>query len=379
MDAISLLKMVPALYDASVNKGINAAVMLIGPVGHAKTTFCSMAAAALTRHTGREYQAYIREPMLYPYDEIRGIGIPQMADAGTENQQLIASYTWPTALPPRAEMKNAVLGWDELTKAPEDNVLALGNALLSRKLGDAEIPAEMFVVCTGNRAGMDKSKDIQLPAHVQARLWVVHWQLTHRSWEPWALKAGIHPLIQAYAKYREDRVFSASPPASRGEAFLTPRSLTEADGLIQSYVALSDRAGDMTYFPANDPALTEMLSGKVGAAAAEDLKAYALVGKDLPSWEDIYRKPKLAKVPDMGGMMGPPALHAVACMVAAKVDETTCGPAIEYIRRLPDEYQVPVILRMGMKYPAAAAKFGMLDLLVQQQDLAEAALIYQSA
>lgn len=374
MDAVSFLNCVPAIYKANVEMGKPVVPMIIGPIGHGKTELAKQVATTLTRLTGTSYTAHIAQPMLEPFDDIRGMGIPQRTSDGT----LIAQYTYPHILPPKEILHNSVWMLDEFTKAQEDSTLALGNSFLQRRLGDTEIPASTFIMCSGNRAGVDKSKDQTLPGHVVARLLMVEWRGSFRSWQPWAMANSVHPITVAFAAQQEAKVFGGAEP-KRNEAFLSPRELTTADALIRAWIDYEGRADDSNYYPVTDRDLIQLVAGKIGEGAAEDLKAYALVGKEMPTWEDIMRRPKTAKVPEINSRLGAPALYAVAMMISSKMDTKSVPAVIEYIKRMPQEFQVPVSIKLGIDFPGEAAAAGYIDILMGSSDLMSAAMIYQSS
>jgi hypothetical protein len=374
MDSITFLKLVPVMYDTRVNRGIKIVPMISGPMGHGKTRLGYQVAALLTRHTGREYTCKVAQPMLMPLDDVRGMPIPQRDAAGT----LIAQYTWPHLLPPKAEMENSVIVMDEFTKSQEEVTLALGNSFLEGVLGDAEIPDETFIICTGNRAGIDKSKDMTLPGHVVDRLLMVELKQSFRSWQPWAMANGVHAITTAFAGTMEAKVFGGGEP-KRNEAFCSPRSLVAADALVQSFIEYDGKANDGTYYPVANTDLLQLIAGKIGESAAEDLKAYSLVGREMPTWDDIVRKPKLAKVPEVGSRLGAPALYAVAMMIASKMDSASIPKVVEYIKRIPDEFQVPILIKLGIDFPGEAASCGFIDVLMGSSDLTAAAMVYETS
>lgn len=84
-----------------------------------------------------------------------------------------------------------------------------------------------------------------------------------------------------------------------------------------------------------DKLLLPMIAGLIGEGAAIDFMSFLKLYRELPSIDAIMMDPVNAVIPEKPG-----ALYAVASALARRVTEQSLGRVMQYLDRLPTEYNV---------------------------------------
>jgi hypothetical protein len=231
-------------------------------------------------------------------------------------------------------------GWllflDEFNSAPLSVQAAAYKLVLDKEVGQYRMHPNVVVVCAGNLE-TDNAIVNTISTAMQSR--VVHIELhsNHEQWDAWAAKADIHHFIRDYIKYKPETINNFDPEHT-DNTFACERTWEFASNLIKQWGGI---------IPVAKVAL---LSGTIGKGIANEFFQYTKVYKDLPTVAQIAANPKNTKVPQ-----DPGTLYAVTGTIAANVDSTIIGPVMEYINRLPLEFQVITLKELIAKDPAFSA------------------------
>jgi hypothetical protein len=147
------------------------------------------------------------------------------------------------------------------------------------------------------------------------------------SWTDWAVANHVTPLTIAFANQNPQIVWTEDLPKVQGP-WCTPRSLVAADEMLR-LMPKTPEGG----FP-DDPDTMEEVSGMIGEAAAGQFFAFIQLEREMPKFEDIVAKPTEVRVPTK-----PDALMLVAYNLPYRVSEETIAPAMDYVTRMPKEFQ----------------------------------------
>ena len=221
---------------------------------------------------------------------------------------------------------------DEIGKATRPVQNSMLRLFQSHKVGEYSLTKGSRVFGTTNLAIEGLSDHVQ--QHAQNRVSMVEVSKPRApEWLPWGMANGINPIVLAWVKkfphclasYKDgDGNPYISYPSKTEGAFVSPRSLENASHIMWSRGKLSDNA------------VAAGIRGCVGDAAAADLMTFAQTFDRLPSWE--------ATIADPTGCMVPSAQDFAANYVTvfsgiSLVDKTTMTPFMNYLKRLPKEYQ----------------------------------------
>jgi hypothetical protein len=154
------------------------------------------------------------------------------------------------------------------------------------------------------------------------------------DWLQWAVSSNIDPVVMAWvdrfphalASYmdegQESNPYIFNPKKMQG-SYVSPRSLQLVSNDVIRY---RDKL--------TSNALLASMIGTIGESGARDMHAFVEYQDQLPSWEEVVKHPKTAKLPDSPG--------ACAVMVfggVARIERDTITPFMEYIQRMDAEWQ----------------------------------------
>ncbi len=277
-------------------------VFLWGAPGVGKSQVVAQAAAA----KGLEL-IDVRAVLLDPVD-LRGL--PRIDAQG--------SAVWcPPSFLPRSG--RGALFLDELNTAPPLVQAACYQLILDRKLGEYSLPEGWTVLAAGNRES-DRAITHRMPSALANRLVHLNFDPDLDDWLAWAESAGIDPRIRAFLRFRP-KLLHAYDPASSEKAFPSPRSWEFASRILAARPQAQ--------------ALSALLRGTVGEAAALECLGYLAICESLPEAEAVLANPGGVRLPEE-----PAAIYAMCESVARKASDSTMPSLAVLAGRLPVEFSV---------------------------------------
>jgi hypothetical protein len=232
---------------------------------------------------------------------------------------------------PMNSYRRGIVFLDEYDKADPDVKRASAEILLNGGVGPWQLNDGIGVIAASNRSE-DRSGSTKSYDFVINRRGEIEIQPDVNSWEDWAVRNGVHPFFVAFAKSNVEVVFSGKVPDKQGP-FCTPRSLVNLSRL------LAPMATSEGHFPIGSKdeelMLLELATGMVGAGAANQLVVWMKTRTEVPDFNEIVAKPDKVKVPAK-----PDGKMLVCYDCAHRVSHTTVEPVVDYIMRLPPEFQV---------------------------------------
>jgi hypothetical protein len=220
-----------------------------------------------------------------------------------------------------------ILFLDEYGQGDADTKRASAQLLLKGEIGKWKLPPGWSVIAASNR-GNDRSGVTKDFDFVINRRLEVHIRDDVQAWEKWAWKAGVNPLFIHYASQNPNIVFADGVPDKQGP-WCTPRSLVMCSNLL---TRMAPNPDEPTLLPTDSVSVT-LASGLIGEAAAAQLFATIRLAYEMPSYDDIVKKPKTTRVPEK-----PDAAMLVTFQLASRVTEDEFEHVIEYVERMPQEY-----------------------------------------
>lgn len=226
-------------------------------------------------------------------------------------------------------------GWllflDEFNSADLGVQKASYQLVLDRALGKHKLHPNVVCMAAGNLT-TDKAIVNKLSTAMQSRL--VHLELTATKdeWMEWANTAGIDFRVKSFIDFKPTLLHHFDPNHD-DKTFPCQRTWEFVSKLIKGTKELSlvDR---------------ELLVGTVGQAAATEFYTFCKVYKQLPKITDIVAAPTKTKIPEE-----PSTQYAITGHIAEHVRKDNIEKVMEYVSRLPVEFQVLTVKQIMPKNP----------------------------
>jgi hypothetical protein len=215
-----------------------------------------------------------------------------------------------------------LLFWDERPDGDEAVQKALYKIFLDRKVGDRNLHPAVVQIAAGN---LEDSNCYAQPDSdaIKLRLNKIYLMTEKDNWLRWAFLNGIDQRIIGYIGWKSSDLNTYSEMQPDHDSCGNPRGWFNVHKqLTQGELDLSKRIA------------LPMLSSSVGLACASNFLTFTKCYKDLPTHESIVNTPSTAIMPAESG-----TLHAVAGNISIKATPETMEPIMEYVRRMPKEFQ----------------------------------------
>jgi hypothetical protein len=225
---------------------------------------------------------------------------------------------------------------DEADKLGMDEKKLVGEAALSKRLGNHDFPAGTVVMFAGNRFGIDRSGSTKELDHLINRRIKIEITDDVESWVEWALAEKLLPETIQFGEENPQLLFEPKPDDQR--PWCTPRSLHQIDIHLQSLMRSFDTDGIPT-----DPLTQEEVKGGIGAPACAQLMKTIRLGQELSSYEDVIANPTKVTLPSK-----PDAMRLMSYKIASRVGVEDAKQALTYMARMPVEHAV-MFVRMSIQ------------------------------
>jgi len=278
----------------------------------------------------------IRAPLLDPTD-LRGL--PYFKDG-------FAVWAPPSFLPSKSDSAG-VLFFDELNAAPPLVQASLYQLTLDRRVGEYALPEGWKIIAAGNRAE-DAAVVFRMPSALANRFVHIDFEVDFEDWVTWALKAEIHPLVQAFLRLRREILLDLR---SMDRGFPTPRSWEMASDAVKVF-------GDAKE-------ALDVLIGIVGEGAAMEFVGFCSRSLTEAHVDAILGDPEHAELPaDLG------ELYALVAYVAARAKEDSVVTAAgRLLVRLNPELAVILARQIIFLRPEFSANPGFVRFLEKNRAL----------
>jgi len=249
--------------------------------------------------------------------DMGGFGLPGSDEEGNK----IMNYTRAPWMPRSGDPDHGFIFLDEFRQSAHDVQKPAAELLLKGRVNDSWLPITYMVLAASNRE-KDRSGVQRELMFVTNRRMLITITPDLDSWVDWAERKGdIHWAAIAFAKHKPGLVFQDTVPEKAGP-FCTPRSFVQMSYLIEQLPS------DL---------FTEAAAGYIGEGAAAEFTSFLRVVEQLPTFDEIVADPKGCKLPETDR---PDAQFATMQMIAHRVDGGTAAPAFNYLKRMPEEFQV---------------------------------------
>jgi hypothetical protein len=266
-----------------------------------------------------------------------GFMVPEKNNKGQTVSVFTLPYWWKTTEGKNIdEYDGVIILVDEADKLGADEKKIVGEAALSKRLGNHDFPAGCVVMFAGNRAGLDKSGGTKDFRHLINRRIKIEITDDTEAWADWARAEGLLPEVIDFAENNVQLLFEPMPDDER--PWCTPRSLHQVDIHLRSLMASFEADKIPT-----DPLTVEEVQGGIGKPAASMLMTTIKLGNQLHKFEEVIADPGKISVPNT-----PDAQRLMSYKVGSRVDEKTAKAALQYMARFPMEHQA-MFVRMSVQ------------------------------
>ena len=215
-------------------------------------------------------------------------------------------------------------GWllfmDEFNSGSNAVQAAAYKIILDKMVGVDNLHSKVGIVCAGN---LETDNAIVNPMSTALQSRMVHLELLVDAEEfiNHANSEGYDHRITSYIGFKPKNVYTFTPDHT-DKTYCCPRTLGFLNKILK---VVDDDSKD----------LLPMMAGAVSEGIAREMLGYFKIYKDLPTITDIRNNPKGITVP-----IEPSILFALTGSIAHKADKDNMNDLIEFIYRLPKEFQV---------------------------------------
>ncbi len=323
MPILSIEKVIDSLSDAYVSvidKNLSPkllpSVMLWGPPGVGKSQAIRQLGREIEERTKKHVA--ITDVRLLLFNPIDLRGIP------TANADKTLAIWLKPQIFQMSDDENIIniLFLDEISAAPPSVQAAAYQITLDRVVGEHKLPDNCIVIAAGNRI-TDKSVSFKMPKALANRLLHIEVEGSFTSWQKWAVKNGIHPLVHGYLAFRRDRLFGFSAD-NDDLAFATPRSWEMVSNILNNVSDDLERVGSL-------------VAGLIGNGTYIEFKSWSRLFAELPDMEDIFSG-KTRVVPKETDQLYAVVASMIAYAREHSGDLTAIGNSIRYASYMPADF-----------------------------------------
>lgn len=288
--------------------------------------------SAIVRQIAKKYGLYLIDMRLSQCDPTDLLGFPRIHN---DRAGYVPMDTFPIEGDTIPEGYN---GWllflDEFNSAPTSVQAAAYKIVLDRMVGQYNLHKNVAVVCAGNLE-TDNAIVQPMSTAMQSRLVHLEVEVNLTQWLNWADEDGIDHRIISYLEFRPDQIYTFNPDHS-DKTYASPRTWEFAHKLL--------KVTDLNF------KTLPVFAGAISEGVAREFWGFTQIEEQLPKLNTLVNSPKTALVPDA------PSAHFALCgVIAANITKSNCEPLMEYIDRLPAEFQMVAVRRSVKRNPEIKA------------------------
>lgn len=222
-------------------------------------------------------------------------------------------------------------GWllflDELISAPMAVQAAAYKLILDRMVGLHKLHPNLVIVGAGNLE-TDGAIVNPMSTALASRMLHLFVEINTKEWLNWAHESRLDYRITSFIEFRPDKLYTFKPE-NVDVAYASPRTWEFTDSLLRNTDINRDSLA--------------LFAGCLSEGVAREFMGFCQASANLPKIEQILQSPNTTAVP------GEPSYqYALIGSIAANTTEDNCNKLMDYIKRMPAEFQV-VGLRSMLK------------------------------
>lgn len=209
---------------------------------------------------------------------------------------------------------------EELSDATVPMQNPLCRVLLDNYAGELKLHPKLFKIATGNRTE-DKSGANRMTTKLSNRMQNLDYDENLDDWVSWALDNNIRLDLIQFLRFRPNLLSDFQPNRELNPTPRTWEFVNEVNAALPSDLYFGN------------------IAGLVGEGAAAEYTGFKRIFENLPNIDGIIMNPAKANVPtDMA------VLYALTGALAHRVSEDNFDRVVEYVNRMPSDFQVMCIM-----------------------------------
>jgi hypothetical protein len=273
------------------------------------------------RQLARELDAELRDIRLCQKQPTDIGGLPALDH---ETRQTV--FYPPAFLAPRADGKQVVLFFDEISLAPDDTKGAVLGILEERRQGNIEIPDNWIIVAAGNRPE-DLANARGLGAAANRRLLHIVIEPQLEATLEYFIKINVAPEVLAFLKvFPQHLSGEESARTQKHELYPRPASWKKVSNVLEELRKADKRTKHLA------------VAGIIGDSVAAEFMMLAEEVKNMKSVDELLEIQR--KTPSKIGKYLPDTvngLYALAFAIASRASEETAVELLELVNRLDEQ------------------------------------------
>jgi hypothetical protein len=244
-------------------------------------------------------------------------------------------------------------GWllflDEFTTAGRSVQAASYKITLDQMVGQDLLHERCKVICAGNKE-TDGAIVEPMSTALQSRLAHMELVLSVPEWIDHAYESDFDHRITDYIKFKNSQLYTFEPDHT-DKTYACPRTWEFATRILKILPDIS-----------SDHAL-RMLASVLSEGVAREFRTYCKIYKELPKIEDILKRPNSVPI-----STEPSVLWALTGTLANNVKTETIDPIMDYVGRLPREFQVITVREIQKRSPGMQRTPAMARWIAENQE-----------
>lgn len=230
-------------------------------------------------------------------------------------------------------------GWllflDEFSSAPRGVQAAAYKIVLDRMIGVEHLHPNCAIVCAGNKES-DGAIVEEMSTALQSRL--IHLELVVDAveWCEWAAGAQIDHRIISFIGFQPGKLYTFKPDHT-DKTYAAPRTWEFANDFLQ-------------LIDVKDQDTLPLLAGTLSDGVAREFLLFCDIYTSLPTMADLLAAPMQVQIPNE-----PSVLFALTGSIAHHASVTNIAVLLQYVSRLPVEFQIVCLRQMLQRTPALKA------------------------
>jgi hypothetical protein len=232
---------------------------------------------------------------------------------------------------PLYEYDGGLIFIDEYDKMGVDEKKIVGEAALTKRLGNHNFPPGWVAMMAGNPVASRSGSTRDLMHMINRRI-EIDIKDDPESWAEWAREAMLLPEVITFAEENPQLLFEPLPADQR--PWCTPRSLHQIDIHLRSLMkSFGQSEGKDRRIPV-DPLTQEECAGGIGVPASAQLFKTIRLGQEVASYEAVVANPETVTLPSK-----PDGKRLLTYKLAQRVSEKDAPKVLKCIQRLEQEFQ----------------------------------------
>lgn len=239
------------------------------------------------------------------------------------------------------EMDGWILFLDEIRNANTHVQMAAYRLILDHEVGNNPMHERCLVVAAGNRE-QDGCFVPPMTSALKSRMIHLEMGIDKQEWLGWAVNKGVDARITSFISYKPDMLQTAYVD-SKEASYGCGRTWEFVNRLIQG------KTNDQLMGIVN----RSLIEGAISSAVAIDFFSFIKYFDSVASYKDVIKDPKKAKCPSQDDIG---LIWATIGMLTGNFEVKDTAQVLEYMGRIPEEYQMVFMKEISVRHPNIISK-----------------------